>query len=212
MRAALLVFITFLYSQTALAESVPFEVCTESSTWMRPSPELQANKIWKDARYKGIGKDAYAWTHEFLVLDEFMNVSGILAVTNLSGLWTVKTQWLNNCYVDRQHNLSTRIEVVSLLHRVKEIQYDANTYTVVVEPSDKGFQWIFHPPVKRVGRIALCDIRGQAVRRLGRTCRARTADEAERAHHSQIMLARSGLRLTHVPVKRSDGTVDWKKL
>jgi hypothetical protein len=30
--------------------------------------------------------------------------------------------------------------VVLLLHRVKEIQYDANTYTVVVEPSGKGFQ------------------------------------------------------------------------
>jgi hypothetical protein len=142
MRAALLVFITFLYSQTALAESVSFEVCAESSTWMRPSPELQANKIWKDARYKGIGKDTYAWTHEFLVLDQFMlNVSGILAVTNLSGLWTVKTQWLHKCYLDRQP--ISGIEVVSLLHRVKEIQYDANTYTVVVEPSDKGFQWIF---------------------------------------------------------------------
>jgi len=143
MRAALLMFTTFVFSQAALAESVPFQVCAESSTWVRPSPELQGNKIWKDTRYKDIGKDAYAWAHEFLVLDELMNVSGILAVTNLSGLWTVKTQWLNNCYVDRQHNLSTRIEVVSLLHRVKEIRYDANTYTVVVDPSDKGFQWIF---------------------------------------------------------------------
>jgi len=143
MRAALLVFITFLYSQTALAESVPFEICAESSTWIRPSPEMQANKIWNDSRYKGFGRDAYAWTHDFLVLDEFMDVSGILAVTNLSGLWTVKTQWLHKCYLDQEHSISSWIQVVALLHRVKEVQHDANTYTVVVEPSGKGFQWIF---------------------------------------------------------------------
>jgi len=143
MRVSLLVFMTFLYSQTALAEPVPFEVCTESSTWTRPSPELQANKIWNDTRYRGLGKDAYAWTHDFLVIDEYMDVSGIVAVTNLSGLWTVKTQWLHNCYLDQQRGISKWIEVVLLLHRVKEIQYDANTYTVVVEPSDKGFQWFF---------------------------------------------------------------------
>jgi hypothetical protein len=143
MRVTFLMFITFLCSQTAFAESVPFEVCTESSTWTRPSPELQANKIWKDTRYKGFGKDAYAWSHDFLVIDEQMNVSGILAVTNLSGLWTVKTQWLHKCYLDRQRDVSSWVEVVLLLHRVKEIQYDAKTYTVVVERSGKGFQWFF---------------------------------------------------------------------
>jgi hypothetical protein len=143
MRAALLVFVTFLYSQVALGDSIPFQICGESSTWMRPSAELQTNKIWKDVRYKGIGKNAYAWTHDFLVLDETMNISGILAVTNLSGLWTVKNAWLQKCYLDRQHNNYYTIELVSLFHRVKEIQHDADTYTVVVEPSDKGFQWIY---------------------------------------------------------------------
>ena len=96
MRAALLVYMTLVCSQAALAESVPFQVCAESSTWMRPSAELQAYKIWNDARYKGFGKDAYAWTHDFLVLDDFVNVRLIVAVTNLSGLWTVKTKWLTN--------------------------------------------------------------------------------------------------------------------
>jgi hypothetical protein len=143
MRAAVLVFISFLYSQAACAESVPFETCAQSSTWMRPLPELQANKVWNDSRYTGFGKDAYAWTHDFLVLDEFMDVSGILAVINLSGLWTVKTQWLDKCYVNHEQSTSKWIQVVSLFHHVKEIQYDANTYTVVVEPTGKGFDWIF---------------------------------------------------------------------
>jgi hypothetical protein len=143
MRAALLVFIAFLYCQTASAESVPFETCAQSSTWMRPSPELQGNKIWNDSRYKGFGKDAYAWTHDFLVLDGVTDVSGIVAVTNLSGLWTVKTQWLHKCYLDHDQGISKSIQVLSLFHRVKEVQYDADTYTVVVEPSLKGFDWIF---------------------------------------------------------------------
>jgi hypothetical protein len=143
MRGALLVSIMLLYSQGALAESVSFETCGESSTWVRPSPELQTTKIWNNARYKAFGKDAYAWTHDFLVVDGYMGVSDIVTVTNLSGLWTVKNQWLHKCYLDRQHDPSTRLKLVLLLHRVKEIQYDANTYTVVVEPSEKGFQWVF---------------------------------------------------------------------
>jgi hypothetical protein len=157
MRSAVLLFITFVYSQAALAESVSFEVCAESSTWTRPSPELQANKIWNDPRYKGLGKDAYAWTHDFLVIDEFMDISGILAVTNLSGLWTVKTEWLHKCYLDKSPapSISGWIEVVLLLHRVKEIQYDANTYTVVVEPSGKGFQWFFVHRLNGLGVLRL---------------------------------------------------------
>jgi len=144
MRGALLAFITLLYSQAALAEdSVPFQVCAESNTWMRPSRELQANKIWNDSRYKGFGKDAYAWTHDFLILHGYMDVSGIVGVTNLSGLWTVKNQWLDKCYVNQPRSTTNFIPVLSLLHRVKEVRHDANSYTVIVEPRSKGYQWIY---------------------------------------------------------------------
>ena len=33
--------------------------------------------------------------------------------------------------------------MLSLLNRVKEVRHDANSYTVIVERSGKGFQWIF---------------------------------------------------------------------
>src|SRR2546425_2026357 len=33
------------------AQPVPFDICAESTTWVRPSPEVQA-KIWNDGRYK----------------------------------------------------------------------------------------------------------------------------------------------------------------
>jgi hypothetical protein len=35
------------------------------------------------------------------------------------------------------------IEVWSLLHRVKEVTHADNTYTVTVEPSGKGFQFVY---------------------------------------------------------------------
>src|SRR5215831_16106562 len=118
MRAALLVFVTLLYSQPASAETIPFQVCAESTTWTRPSKELQTNKIWNDSRYKGFGKDAYSWTHDFLVLDDFVNPSSIVGVTNLSGLWTAKTLWLDKCYLDQQRSAANWIAVLSLLNRV----------------------------------------------------------------------------------------------
>jgi hypothetical protein len=152
MRAALLVFITFIAHQTASAESVSFDICAESNTWMRPSSELQAIKVWNDTRYKRFGKDAYEWTHHFLVIEDSKHFGVIVALTNLSGLWTVKTRWLHQCYLDQERS-HVWIDVVSLLHRVKEIQHQGNTYTVVVEPSGKGFQWIF---VRRVsGNVVL---------------------------------------------------------
>jgi hypothetical protein len=151
--AALLVFITLLSHHTASAESVPFDICAESNTWIRPSPELQTIKIWNDARYKRFGKDAYEWTHHFLVIEDSKRPRVIVALTNLSGLWTVKTQWLHQCYLDQERRDSQWIDVVSLLHRVKEVQHEGNTYIVVVEPFGKGFQWLF---IRRVsGNVVL---------------------------------------------------------
>jgi hypothetical protein len=105
---------------------------------------MQQTKIWSNPRYKGLGPDAYAWTHNFLVIADFQKPNVIVTMTNLSGLWTAKSLWLHKCYLDEQRGVNW-IEVWSLLHRVKEVQHDANTYTVVVEPSGKGFQWLFIP-------------------------------------------------------------------
>jgi hypothetical protein len=167
MRAALLVFmfITFLFSHSASAESVPFEICAESSTWMRPSPELQTIKIWNDTRYKRFGKDAYEWTHHFLVIEDFGHFHGIVALTNLAGLWTVKTKWVHQCYLDQERSSLGWIEVLLLLHRVKEIQHQDDTYTIVVEPSGKGFQWIFIRRINGFGVVRFVTSEGNELER-----------------------------------------------
>src|SRR5438093_11650492 len=88
-RAYAMLVCTLLVARPLAAESVPFEICTESTTWTRPTPEVQA-KIWNDPRYSDFARTAYAWSHNFLVVrdPESTNESGYLS--NLSGLWTVK--------------------------------------------------------------------------------------------------------------------------
>src|SRR6266699_297327 len=78
-RAHALLVCTLLFAQPLAAESITFEICAESTTWTRPTPEVQA-KIWNDGRYKDFARTAYAWTHNFLVVldPESTNESGYL--------------------------------------------------------------------------------------------------------------------------------------
>ena len=67
-RAYVMLVCALLLAKPLAAESIPFEVCAESTTWTRPTPEVQA-KIWNDARYKDEAGTAYAWTHNFIALE-----------------------------------------------------------------------------------------------------------------------------------------------
>ena len=64
---------------------------------------------------------------------------------NVSGLWTAPSGAFQECYSNKKVRRSGYewIEVWSLLHRVKEVRRDANTYTVTVEPVGAGFQWVY---------------------------------------------------------------------
>ena len=147
MRApAFLLFAAFLLCEPlAAAEVVPFEICAESTTWMRPSPEVQA-KVWNDPRYSGFARTAYAWTHHFLVILDPESTNEFGYISNLSGTWTVQPgEVADRCPSSTSIRRSGHdwIEVLSLLHRVKDVRREANTYTVIVEPAGKGFQFVF---------------------------------------------------------------------
>jgi hypothetical protein len=64
---------------------------------------------------------------------------------NEAGLWTAPSDIFNKCYSDEYHrrNGYEWIEVWVLLHRVRRITHDANTYTITVEPVGKGFQFVY---------------------------------------------------------------------
>jgi hypothetical protein len=124
---------------TAAAQPVPFEICAQSTTWVRPSPEVQA-KIWNLGRYQGFAHDPYEWSNNFLIVPNSASIAYDLL--NLSGLWTAAP--LGQCHSPKnpQEREYEWIEVWVLLHRVTQITHDANTYTVTVEPMGKGFQSI----------------------------------------------------------------------
>jgi hypothetical protein len=140
-RAFVLLVSTLLVAKPLAAESIPFDICAESTTWTRPLPEVQA-KIWKDARYKDAAGTAYAWIHDFIVIGEPESASIPYHMMNESGLWTAAPGTFAKCYTPRREGREW-IEVWSLLHRLTEVRHDNNTYTITVEPTGKGFQFIF---------------------------------------------------------------------
>jgi len=134
---------TLVLSTSLFAQNIPFEVCVESSSWVRPSPEVQA-KIWNDPRFRKFARDAYAWTHDFILIDDPQSTSVTGMFSKLSGLWTAESELVDTCSSrNEQRSGFEWIEIWVFLHRVKDVSREANTYTVTVEPTGRGFQSIF---------------------------------------------------------------------
>jgi hypothetical protein len=84
--SALTALLMLLFASPLVAETIPFDICDESTTWVRPSPQVQA-KIWNMSRYRGFNHDAYG-TEDFTIVDDPLSGSGFYDRMNLSGLWT----------------------------------------------------------------------------------------------------------------------------
>src|SRR5437667_1337556 len=104
-RALAVLLVTLAFARPLAAQSIPFDVCAESTTWERPAVEVQA-KIWNDPRYfvlppntplgSRITRNDYVWTHNFIVMDDPLSASGEYHLRNLTGLWTEPPPF-NNC-------------------------------------------------------------------------------------------------------------------
>jgi hypothetical protein len=117
--------------------TVPFDVCSQSDNWKRPSADVQS-KIWSDPRYKAIGPRAYEWTHNF-----FSNApdsaSGTYLNQNLSGLWTDIR--MSQCpHRDREPNAWT--EIWALNYHVTGIFLSGLACTITVVPTERGYEII----------------------------------------------------------------------
>jgi len=154
-----------LLAKPLAAQSVPFEVCSESTTWTRPSPEVQS-KVWNDPRYTGFARDAYVWSHHFLVVSDPESTNEFGYLSNLSGLWTANSkETVNKCSGGTRRSGYEWIVVWSLLHRVVSVSHDANTYTVTVAPVGQGFQSIY---IRRMNTSAVLRFVTQGGRELER--------------------------------------------
>src|SRR5215831_16711473 len=116
--ACTIVLLILVLAEPLAAQSIPFEVCAESTTWVRPSPEVQA-KIWNDGRYRDIGPNAFAWNHNFIMIDDPQSASIPYHLENESGLWTEPSEAFKGCYSEEYHRRTGYdwIEVWALFHR-----------------------------------------------------------------------------------------------
>src|SRR5438034_2101080 len=156
-RSGAILVCTLLVARPLMAERIPFEVCAESTTWRRPAPEVQA-KIWNMGRYNGVGRDAYFWTHDFIVIDDPLSASIAYDVRNLSGMWT-EPPADGRCETEpnSRRNEGEWINLWVLLHHVTQVTHEANTYTITVEPMGKGFQSIFRRRLNPSAYYGFCD-------------------------------------------------------
>jgi hypothetical protein len=138
----------------AQGEPIPFEICGESATWTRPAEEEQEAKWWSSGRYAGGNEELikYPWTHDFLVA--YGNASGEYDLINLSGLWTLAADARSKCTEPERREAILKLqkaEVWVLLHQVKSIRcMDTDCY-IVVEPTERGVQFVqFARPEQQV--------------------------------------------------------------
>jgi len=142
----------------AQGEQIPFEICGESSTWTRPTEEEQRAKWWDSGRYAGgdEGVIKYPWTHNFFVA--YGNASSEYDIINLSGLWTLEGDVRSQCIEPERQDAILKLqkaEVWVLLHRVKSIKRVGTDYYIVVEPVEKGVQFVQFPRPEQQVPLAL---------------------------------------------------------
>ena len=119
-------------------ENVPYKVCEQSFFWTRPSEDVQA-KIWNDPRYQGYANKSHDWTHYFFKISDSASIAYQLA--NTTGIWTADDVQRNCGRGDyEQLGAGPRIEIWTVLHKVESIRRQDAVYTLVVKPTEKGFQ------------------------------------------------------------------------
>lgn len=123
---------------------VSFEVCGVDSNWVRPSEEMQQRHLHTLGRYVGVEESIaeYLWSENFLI--NYGSASVEYDMLNLSGLWTLPTDVRATCLntgtaADLMHST---VELWVLLHKVNAITYSDASYTIVVEPVEKGAEFV----------------------------------------------------------------------
>ena len=108
--------------------------------------EEQKAEWWDSGRYAGDDESIkYPWTHDFFVV--YGNASVEYDLVNLSGLWTLGDARSKCTEPDRLDAISKleKAEVWVLFHRVQDVRSVGTDYYIVVEPTEKGVQFVQFP-------------------------------------------------------------------
>ncbi|MBD1921497.1 hypothetical protein H6F77_10380 [Microcoleus sp. FACHB-831] len=131
------------------SREIPFEICGESKTWVRPTATEQRRHL------QNMGRGRYSlevigelggdyWTHNIFSFTSYPGGSGTFDITHLSGFWTPQNpsrpSTCDNAITALNSGKLARVWVLN--YRVISIKWLANRYVMVVKPTSRGAQII----------------------------------------------------------------------
>lgn len=131
----------------AQGEAVPFQVCLQNPTWIRPTEEEQRKQVWQDPRYAGEEalKTHPRWRENFLLYRGGARDEGLLI--EWGGFWKeqgrIERSTTDLCS-ERQYLVSVgqQVEIWLKYHHVLRVQRLGKTFVLMVEPRVQGFEVI----------------------------------------------------------------------
>lgn len=126
--------------------NIPYEICTESKAWVRPTSsqqkaKLQSLKRYSDEEIRELG--GKYWKLNIQSVTHYPGGSGTYDIIHLSGLWTLRDDTHpTNCSSFSAIDSGKQASVWLLLHKVVSIKWQGNHYVMLVKPTGKGVQVI----------------------------------------------------------------------
>jgi hypothetical protein len=147
-------------TQAQSTRRIPFQICGESQSWVRPSETEQIART-KSPRYGGHGVNSRFWTDNIFLLT-FYGAAALNDPIFMSGLWTLikDAAWAGQieCHKPaaiQKINSGQLADVWLLQHRAIRIEWQGNRYIIVVTPVERGVQFIQFPRVERQSPLIL---------------------------------------------------------
>jgi hypothetical protein len=150
-------------NQALSLREIPFNICSESQNWLRPTEAEHTSKLRSMKRYASSTKDGSNYMRRIFSSKVFSftmyGLSSRYDFYYLSGLWTYPEDDIWKCYkpkgVIAKINSGQLTDVWLFDHNVKKITWQNNRYVMLVEPTQKGVQFIQFPRIENQPSIPL---------------------------------------------------------
>lgn len=150
-------------NQALSLREIPFNICSESQSWLRPTEAEQTTKLRSMKRYASSTRDGKNYMRRIfsrkVLVFTIYGLSSRYDFYYLSGLWNYPEDQLWKCYkpqgtIDRI-NSGKLADVWLFQHKIKKITWQNNRYVMVVEPTQKGVQFIQFPRIENQPSLPL---------------------------------------------------------
>lgn len=150
-------------NQALSLREIPFNICSESPNWLRPTEAEQTTKLRSMKRYASSTNEGKNYMRRIFSRKALVfTIYGLSARYDFyyfSGLWTYPEDQLWKCYKPQgtieKINSGKLADVWLFQHKVKKITWKKNYYLMVVEPTDKGVQFIQFPRIENQSSLPL---------------------------------------------------------